>query len=140
MRRAHEPLALLDVLLLLCLHQPMSDTVYALSLNSLVPCMCESSSQRAPLARAACVPCCHWWRCDFEAAAPPWGAWLALYRRPLLRVAAARVDLRRLASAGLRPYCGLTVRAIYLNDVRYRGRASDKPVLPERCRRRCFCG
>ena len=43
---------LLDVLLLLWLHQLMCDTVYALSPNSLVPCTCEQeSSQRACAAR-----------------------------------------------------------------------------------------
>ena len=105
------------------------------------------------------------WRCGCEATAPPGGAWLALCRRPSLRVAgsaqcvpktrarrnachgpgamravrrlasafrflfrcvslrrfASRVGLRRLASACLRP----DLATIYLNVVRYRGRASD---------------
>ena len=85
---------LLDVLLLLWLHQLVSDTVYALSPNSLVQCMCACD---------ACLLSCHLWRYDFAAAAPPGGAWIAACRRPPLHVASARVYLRRVASAGLRP-------------------------------------
>ena len=43
---------LLDVLLLLWLHQLMCDTVYALSPNSLVPCTCEKESSQRGAPRA----------------------------------------------------------------------------------------